>query len=154
VRATGSILESFVRRGRRAVLVVSSERRDVQHVHSTAADWRRALEVLAAAEATGGAPLAQLLAEHDSPAARAPELAVVTAQLEPALVDRLVQRALSRRSPSLVYIDAASFNGAARGPQPLLLRLHAAGVPVAVVRAGDDLQAALQGAPLAEAARA
>jgi uncharacterized protein (DUF58 family) len=154
VRAAGSILDSYVRRGRRAVLVVNSERRDVQQVHSAAADWRRALELLAAAEPTGRSTVSRLLAEHDGPAARALELAVVTARLEPELVDRLVQRALSRRKVSLVYIGAASFNGARRQAEPLLLRLQTAGVPVAIVRAGDDLGAALEGAPVAEAARA
>jgi uncharacterized protein (DUF58 family) len=154
VRAAGSILDSYVHRGRRAVLVVNSERRDVQQVHSAAADWRRALELLAAAEPTGRSTVARLLSEHDGPAARALELAVVTARLVPELVDRLVQRALSRRKVSLVYVDPASFNGARRRPEPLLLRLHTAGIPVAVVRAGDDLGAALEGAPVAEAARA
>ncbi len=154
VRAAGSILESYVRRGRRAVLVLNSERREVQHVHSAAADWRRALELLAAAEPTGSTSVTRLLAEHDGPAARALELAVVTARLEPGLVDRLVQRALSRRKVSVVYVDPASFNGAPRRPEPLLLRLHGAGIPVAVVRAGDDLASALEGMPLAEVARA
>jgi uncharacterized protein (DUF58 family) len=154
VRAAGSILDSYVHRGRRAVLVVNSERRDVQQVHSAAADWRRALELLAAAEPTGRSTVARLLAEHDGPAARALELAVVTARLEPELVDRRVQRALSRRKVSLVHIDAASFNGAPRRPEPLLLRLQTAGVPVASVRAGDDLGAALGAEPVAEAARA
>ena len=147
VRAAGSILESYVRRGRRAVLLVNSERRDVQQVHSPAADWRRALELLAAAEPTGDLPLARLLAEEDNPAARALELAVVTARLEPALVDRLIQRALSRRRVSLVYVDPASFGGAPGRREPLLLRFQNAGVPVAVVRAGDDLVASLGGTP-------
>ena len=154
VRAAGSILESYVRRGRRAVLVVNSERRDVQQVHSPAADWRRSLELLAAAEPTGRGSLGRLLAEHDGPAARALELAVVTARLEAGLVDRLVQRALSRRKVSLVYVDPASFNGTPRRPEPLLLRLGGAGIPVALVRAGDDLAHALEGSALAEAARA
>jgi uncharacterized protein (DUF58 family) len=152
VRAAGSILDSYVRRGRRAVLVVNSERRDVQQVHSAAADWRRALELLAAVEPTGNAPVARLLGEEHSAAARALELVVVTARLEPPLVDRLVQRVLSHRNVSLVYVDAASFNGIARRRDPLLLRLHAGGVPVAVVRAGDDLAAALGGTPAVEAA--
>jgi uncharacterized protein (DUF58 family) len=154
VRAAGSILESYVRRGRRAALVLNSERREVQQVHSPAADWRRALELLAAAEPTGRGSLGRLLAEHDGPAARALELAVVTARLEPGLVDRLVERALSRRKVSVVYVDPASFNGAPRRPDPLLLRLDSAGIPVAVVRAGDDLATALEGAGLAEAVRA
>jgi uncharacterized protein (DUF58 family) len=154
VRAAGSILESYVRRSRRAVLVVNSDRRDVQQVHSIAADWRRALELLAAAEPTGRSTVARLLAEQDGPAARALELAVVTARLESALADHLVQRAAAHRKVSLVYIDAASFNGGRRRPEPLLLRLHAAGIPVATVRAGDDLAVVLEGSLVAEVARA
>jgi uncharacterized protein (DUF58 family) len=154
VRAAGSIVEAYIRRGRRAVLVVNSERREVQHVHSPAADWRRALELLAAVEPTGQTPAAGLLAEDDGPAARALELVVVTARIEAALVDRLVQRALSRRRVSLVYVDPASFNGAKRAPQPALLRLQAAGIPVVVLRAGDELAARLEGEPVAEGVRA
>jgi uncharacterized protein (DUF58 family) len=154
VRAAGSILDAYVRRGRRGVLVLNSERREVQHVHSPAADWRRALELLAAVEATGDTPVARLLAEEDGPAARALELVVVTARIEPALVDRLIQRALSRRKVSVVFVDPASFAGAVSRPVPALLRLQAAGVPVAVVRAGDDLAACLSGEPATERARA
>jgi uncharacterized protein (DUF58 family) len=151
VRAAGSILDAYVRRGRRVVLVVNSEPRGVQQVHSAAADWRRALELLAAAEPTGRSPLGRVLREQHSPATRALELAVVTARLEPALVDILVQRALSRRSVSLVYVDPASFNGAGRRPEPLLLRVQRAGIPVAVVRDGDDLASCL-GAAIADVA--
>ncbi|MGZ8693388.1 MAG: DUF58 domain-containing protein [Gaiellaceae bacterium] len=154
VRAAGSILDAYVQRGRRGVLVLNSERREVQHVHSPAADWRRALELLAAVEATGDTPVARLLSEEDSPAARALELVVVTARLEPALVDRLIQRALSRRKVSVVFVDPASFNGAPRRPEPALLRLQAAGIAVAVFRAGDDLAACLSGEPATESARA
>ena len=132
----------------------NSEQREVQQVHSPAADWRRALELLAAVEATGNTPVARLLAEEDGPAARALELVVVTARLEPALVDRLIQRAFARRKVSVVFVDAASFNGAARRPRPALLRLQAAGIPVAVVRAGDDLGACLSGEPARESAHA
>ena len=154
VRAAGSILDAYIRRGRRAVIAVNSERREVQHVHSPAADWRRALELLAAVEPSGQMPAARLLAQEDGPAARALELAVVTARLDSALVDRLVQRALSRRKVSLVYVDPASFNGSARRPEPALLKLQAAGIAVAVVRAGDDLAACLEGEPVAEIAGA
>ena len=154
VRAAGSILEAYVRRGRRGVLVLNSKRREVQHVHSPAADWRRALELLAAVEATGDTPVARLLAEEDSPAARALELVVVTSRLEPALIDRLVQRALSRRKVSIVFVDPASFNGAPRRPEPALLRLQAAGIPLAVIRASDDLAAGLSGEPATASAHA
>jgi uncharacterized protein (DUF58 family) len=154
VRAAGSILESYVRRGRRAVLIVNSERHDTQQVHSIAADWRRALELLAAVEPNAHTPVATLLSEHDGPAARALELALVTARLEPPLVDRLVQRAVSRRKVSVVYVEPTSFNGATRRPEPLLLRLDAAGISVVTVRAGDDLGAVLEGPAFAEVAHA
>src|SRR5437667_1402162 len=68
VRAAGSLMDAYVRRGRRAVLVVNSRPREIQYVHAAAADWRRALEVLAAVEPTGDVPLARLLAEDDGPA--------------------------------------------------------------------------------------
>jgi uncharacterized protein (DUF58 family) len=145
VRAAGSLVDAYIRRGRRAVLVVNSRRREVQQVHSAAADWRRALELLAAVEPTGELPLARLLTEEDSPAVRALELVVVTARIEAPLIDQLIERALSRRKVSVVYVDPASFNGAARKPEPALLRLQAAGVALAVVRAGDDLASRLEG---------
>jgi uncharacterized protein (DUF58 family) len=154
VRAAGSILESYVRRGRRAVLVVNSDQGDVQQVHAAAGDWRRALELLAAVEPNGRSSVGRLLGQHDGPAARALELAVVTARLEPELVDRLVQSAASRRKVSLVHVDAGSFDRAQRRPEPLLLRLDSAGIPVVTIRAGDDLAALLEGSPTAEALRA
>ena len=86
--------------------------------------------------------------------ARSLDLVVVTSRLDPALVDRLCRRALARRGAALVYVEPASFTGAAARPDAGLLRLYAAGVPVAVVRRGADLAAALSAAPAAEAARA
>ncbi|HEX6699927.1 MAG TPA: DUF58 domain-containing protein [Gaiellaceae bacterium] len=153
VRAAGSILRAHVLRGRRSVLVVSSALAESRRIHSSDGDWRAALELLAAVEPTASVPLATLLAADESPAARALELTVVTARLSPELVDRLVRRSLGRRGAALIYVDAPSFarSGKAR-PEPTLLRLQAAGVPVAVLRRGDDLAAALGGALRAGAA--
>jgi uncharacterized protein (DUF58 family) len=153
VRAAGSILDAYVRRGRRAVLVVSCDRPESQRVHSPAADRGRALEMLAAVEPSGNAPANALLAEEASPAARALELVVVTSRVDRSLADRLVQRSLAHRKASLVYVDAPTFAGAAPTVQPALLRLQGSGVAVAVVRAGDDLAAALEGESFVEAAR-
>ena len=147
VRAAGSILRAYGLRGRRTVLVVNALEREARSVRGSDGDWRAALEVLAAVQPTGRTPLAALLAEDASPAARALELTVVTAELPPALVDRLIKRALGRRSTSLVYVEASSW-GRPREPrrEPGLLRVQAAGVPVAVVRRGDDLRVALSAA--------
>jgi uncharacterized protein (DUF58 family) len=153
VRAAGSILRAHVRRGRRSVLVVSSALEESRRIHSSDGDWRAALELLAAVEPTASVPLGTLLAADETAASRALELTVVTARLTPGLVERLVQRAVGRRGAAVVYVDAPSFGGATRRrPEPELLRLHAAGVSVAVVRRGDDLAAALGGSAFAGAA--
>jgi uncharacterized protein (DUF58 family) len=147
VRAAGSILQAHVRAGRRSVFIVNGARRAVQEVHTHGAEWRQALELLAAVEPDGAEPLANLLADESSPAARALELVVVTSTMTAPLADRLAQRARARRRVALVFVDPASF---ARPPktttEPLLLRLQAAGSPVAVLRAGADLAEVL-GAP-------
>ncbi|MDQ3876595.1 MAG: DUF58 domain-containing protein [Actinomycetota bacterium] len=151
VRAAASLLHAQARRGRRAVLLVNGMPEQLVRVHSLEGEWGGALETLAAAEPAGARSVAALLADEAGPAARARELALVTATLSAPLVDRLVQRAVARAGVSLVYVDAASFNGRARHGErpphaPLLLRLQSAGIPVAVLRRGDDL-AAILGAP-------
>jgi uncharacterized protein (DUF58 family) len=152
VRAAGSILMAHGRRGRRAVLVVNSPRKEQQRIHPGDSEGRQALELLAAVEPEPGPPLHALLTE-DGPAGRGLELAVVTATLAPRLVTRLVERTAGRKSISLVLVDAASFGElGTRSVYPGLLALQAAGVAVAVVRAGDDLAAALS-ARAVEAAR-
>ncbi len=150
VAAAGSILRTHAQRGRRAALVVNSAPRIYQPVHSYDGDWTRALEILAAVEPTGHIPLATMLADEAGAAARSLELTVVTATLEPRLVDRLLQRALSRHSATLVYVDAPSFAAtdmAALGPDVAaqILRLQRGGIPVAVVRRGDRLEDRLGG---------
>ena len=145
VRAAGSLLLAQARRGRRALLLVNGAHSTVQRVHSYETDWRQAYDLLAAAEADSHAPAAALLGDEMSSVARALELTVVTASLSPLLVDRLLRRTLGQRRAALVYVDPASFgpNGAHPAPQPALLRLQAGGVPVAVIRRGDDLRAKL-----------
>jgi uncharacterized protein (DUF58 family) len=154
VRVAGSILLAQVRRGRRCMLALNNGGRDTQSVSSDGPDWQRALELLAAAEPDAKSPAATLLRSPDAPASRSLELVVVTCRVEAALVDRLLERALTRRPVALVHVEAESFAGRPRRPAPDLLRLQAAGVPIAVVRRGDDLAAALRGANVPEAAHA
>jgi uncharacterized protein (DUF58 family) len=151
VRAAGSILQLYARRGRRASLVVTSTPSRRQRVRSHEGDWRLALELLAEAEPTGRETLATAVGEETQTS----DLAVVTARLDSALVATLQRLAPGRRL-TLVYVDAATFAPAARvAPrrEPLLLRLQAMGVAVAVVRRGDDLAAVL-GAAAPKAAHA
>jgi uncharacterized protein (DUF58 family) len=150
VRAAAAILRAHVRRGRSTVLIVSGAAREAQRVRSDDGEWRRALELLAAVEPGARAAAPALLGDEGGAASRALELAVVTARLSPELVERLAQRAASRRGVSVVYVDAASFaRSSARRREPGLLRLQALGVPVAVFRRGDDLATVL-GARTAE----
>jgi uncharacterized protein (DUF58 family) len=147
VRAAGSILKSHAARGRRAALLVNGLRPLYQRVHSFDGDWHRALEILAAVEPDGHASAANMLADEAGPAARAVELTVVTSSLAPRLVERLAHRALGNHAASVVYVDAASFAGGGPALPPAeaaqILRLERAGVPVLVLRRGDDLAARL-----------
>jgi uncharacterized protein (DUF58 family) len=154
VRVAGSLLLAQARRGRRAVLLVNGAHLTVQRVHSYETDWPQAFDLLAAAEGDGQAPAAALLGDDEGSVARALELTVVTASLSPLLVDRLLRRTLGRQRAALVFVDTASFgpNGQHPAPQPALLRLQAGGVPVAVIRRGDDLSAKLGGTSLQRAA--
>jgi uncharacterized protein (DUF58 family) len=152
VRAAGSIVKSHAGRGRRAALVVNGSRPVYQRVHSFDGDWHRALEILAAVEADGHTPVANMLADEAGPASRAVELTVVTSGLSPRLVERLAHRALAHQGASLVYVDPASFVG---GPPEVpaasdaqLLRLQRAGVPIIILRRGDDLAARLSAGEL------
>jgi uncharacterized protein (DUF58 family) len=154
VRVAGSILLAQVRRGRRCALVLNTSGQETQSVSSDGPEWHRALELLAAAEPDARGPAAMLLRSPDGPAARSLELVIVTSRVERSLVARLLERALTRRPVALVHVEAASFAGRPHRPDPELLRLQAAGVPIAVVRQGDDLAAALRGASAAEVARA
>jgi hypothetical protein len=139
VRAAGSVLLAHVRRGRRCALVVNSAARE-SHAVTSESDWRRVLEILAGAEPNARTPAFALLQADGGVAARSLEVVVVTAAVDVPLADRLVQRTLSRRGAAVVYVDAT------HEPAPQLLRLQAVGVPVAVVRPGGDLAAALSGA--------
>jgi len=154
VRAAGSILLAQLRRGRRCVLALNTAGRETQSLSSDGPDWQRVLELLAAAEPDASRPAAALLESGVSPVTRSLELVVVTSRIEPALVNRLLERALTRRAAALVHVDAGSFAGRPRRPEPALLRLQAAGVPISVVRRGDDLAVALAGVGAGEIAHA
>jgi uncharacterized protein (DUF58 family) len=156
VRAAGSLLKSHASRGRRAALIVNSASRLYQRVHSFDGDWLRAFELLAAVEPDGPMPVAAMLADEGGPTGRAIDLTVVTASLSPRLVDRLLQRMMSRHAATLVYVERASFGEAASvqldpAVAGQVLRLQRGGVPVAVLRRGDDLASILGAQPVGAA---
>jgi uncharacterized protein (DUF58 family) len=149
VRAAGSILRVYAARGRRATLVATGTVAVVDVC--SLSDFGEALDALAAVEPDAACPLARALGQGQAPAARAGELVVVTATLDPVSLGAVLESA-ARRLVSVVWVDAPSFAGRPTRALPGLLRLSAAGVPVAVVRRGDDLGAALDASRQAEVA--
>ena len=145
VRAAGSILRAHAAHNRRAVLAVNSAERPTVRVTSIDGGWLAALGILAEVEPNGTRPVVELLARESGPASRALVTVVVTARLSGPLATKLVQRALSGQAVSLVWVDSASFAERPTKVEPELLRLQAAGVPVAVVRRGDSLATVLGG---------
>ncbi|HEV2902822.1 MAG TPA: DUF58 domain-containing protein [Gaiellaceae bacterium] len=150
VRAAGSLLLAHARRGRNARLVVTSGMGDeAVSVRNYDRDWPRALEILAVADQNGGRPVESILTDQAGTATHARDLAVVTAALRPALVETMISRAAARQQVSVVLVDAASFAGrrrAAVGTDAAVLRLASAGIAVAILRRGDDLETVLGGA--------
>ena len=155
VRAAGSILQAYARRGRRALLVVNGAGVETHRVTSLGGDWQAAYDALAALEPAAAAPLSALLATEAGPVARAVELVAVTSSLPRSLVDALARRSSGGRRTTLVYVDAATFAGAGEGASRTdLLRLEAVGVAMTRVRRDDDLARVLGGAEDVAAARA
>jgi uncharacterized protein (DUF58 family) len=152
-RAAGSVLKLYAARGRRSTLVTTGTNAAVVEVCSLEGDFRAALETLAATEPDAPYALSRVLGNEQAPATRAGELVVVTATLEEAALHALLAAA-SRRLVSVVWVDAPSYAGRPTRALPGLLRLSSAGVPVAVVRRGDDLAAALDPARVQAVAHA
>jgi len=152
VRAAGSILQMYARRGRSAILVTTGSDRAVVSVRSAKPDFGAALTALAATDADARHGLARSLSMDHAPIARSGELVVVTAALEPVSVTSLLGIA-ARRFVSVVWVDAPSWAGRPTRATPGVLRLSANGIPVAVVRRGDDLAAALGAGRVEVAAR-
>ena len=140
VRAAGAFLRTVVARGRRAALVLGTQRMEMLRVTSLDGDWDAAFAALAGVEPDGDRPLERLL--EDPVVERAGELVLVAGSLGPRAVEQLLMTGGRRRS-SVVLVDAASYAGRPSGPHPQLLRLAAEGVPVAVIRRGDDLSSVL-----------
>ena len=116
----------------------------VLRVRNLGRDWELALDALAAAEPRSETSLRELLAPR-SVVGAVPDLVIVTGR--PGLVcDALVTRVAGGRSSALVAVDAPTYAG--RPParsSPVLLRLAAAGVTVAVLRRDTPIVEALGG---------
>jgi uncharacterized protein (DUF58 family) len=153
VRAAGSILRAHARRGRTATLVTTARAHTTVSVRSGEAGFDPVLAVLAAVEPDAPHALGRSLRAGDSVVTRGAEVVVVTAAPTAALTPALLRIAGHRRV-SVAWIDASSFAGRPTRVDPGLLRLAGSGIPVAVVRRGDDLAVALGASTTKELARA
>lgn len=151
VRAAAGLLRAHAARARSALLVLATVEPELHRIRSLGRDWESALDALAGAEPAPGARLSQLL----SPAGlvgRVPDVVVVTARPD-VVAAALVSRLADGHSAALVAVDAPTYAGrAAAQATPGLLRLAAAGAPIAVLRHGRPLIEALGGLRAGEAA--
>ena len=106
------------------------------------------LGALAAAKADAEHDLARFLERPPKAVDHAPEIVVVTAT-ESLSAARRILELTSRRAVAVVWVDAASYVGRPMRAVPAVLQLSAAGIPIAVVRHGEDLATALE-SPRAE----
>ena len=143
VRAAGSIVRAHVARGRRAVLATTGADAAITPASSLEGDFQAMLATLAAANADARHELARFLDRPPPTVTGAAELVVVTATLGPSAVRRLLGAA-GRRRVSVVWVDAPSYVGRPTRGATGVLHLSSAGIPVAVLRAGDDLASALE----------
>jgi uncharacterized protein (DUF58 family) len=150
VRAAGSLLRAYTTRNRSAALVTTGADATTVSVGPRSGDLEEAMSVLAAALPDAPHALARSLGGSTGPTAVAGELVVVTASLDPATVQRLLDVAV-RRLVSVVWIDAPSWNGRPTRTSTGALALSSSGIPLSVVRRGDELAVALQ-APVARGA--
>lgn len=147
-RVAASLLRAHLVDGTRCVLVTNGREPRVVSAFALDGAYIASLDALAAARPDAPNELVRLLADTRSPVARAGELVIVTARLSQLAVDGLLATA-GRRPVSVAWIDAPSFEGRPTRAHPSVLRLAAAGIPVAVIRSGDDLRTTLE-APLLE----
>jgi uncharacterized protein (DUF58 family) len=135
VRVAASLVHAQIVRGRRVGLVLAAERPLRLAVGSGGGALDDVLDALAGASAAVGSCTAALL-RSGSRETRDGSLVLVTTRPAAAFADAL----LLRGAAAVVSVDAPTYAGApVSGVDPALLRLAAHGVPVAVVRCGDEL---------------
>ncbi|MDX6569038.1 MAG: hypothetical protein QOH15_1616 [Gaiellales bacterium] len=132
VQAAGSLALHASRCG----IAVSFESHGRHELRVVVAGGTRAalLDALCTVEADGRSPLAAQLARAD-----AGRLCVVTSDLSPGAVDRLLRLRARRRAVAVVAIDAGSWEGRSGSLEASVSTLARAGVEIVVVGRGDDL---------------
>ncbi|MFO7742121.1 MAG: DUF58 domain-containing protein [Anaerolineae bacterium] len=146
VSIAASLARHFIRRDRAVGLAFCQDASrgvpDVMPPDRGGRQLGKILEALAPVQARGGLPISALATAHAQHVPRGSTLIIITPSAESKvalMADLLAQRGLR---PVLVLLDAASFGGLG-GTKDLADAVAAMGVPVRVVRRGDDLVSAL-----------
>lgn len=146
VRAAGAVARAHAVRGRRVTLVLGGAAPATVRIEAFDRDWSWALDALAGVQPTEAIGLAHVLAASVELVGRGSELVLVTCRSAEDAGVSLRSLAAHGRRVGLVAIDGGSYAG--RDPKrssPGLLQLAASGIPVAIIRRGDDLVATLGG---------
>jgi uncharacterized protein (DUF58 family) len=162
VRAAASLLARMVDSGHRCSLVMHGARRVRLRIQVGGAEWSTVMASLAAVRADADRPLESMLREvvSASGAADAVDAArvfVVTGVMSGPLAERLIALRSARRDVAVVWVEAPSFAGVQTVPGPATgasLRLARAGIPVAILRAGDSVSEVLSARHLEAASHA
>jgi uncharacterized protein (DUF58 family) len=142
VRAAAGLVRAHARRSRGALLVIGTPAPEVHRVRTLGREWEAALDALAAAEGVDGTPLLSLVTPRGALGTIA-ELVVISPRPE-VVADALAARASGGRRTAFVAVDAPTYADRAGGQSSTaLLRLAAAGIPVAVLRHGIPVEEAL-----------
>jgi len=142
VSAAASIAQYFLRRGRGVGLVAYGQRREVLQADRGERQLTKVLEILAMLRAEGHIPFSEVLRTEAARLRRGTTLVAISPSVrsEWMLMARHAQRTGLR--VVAVVVDAASFGGPPGAPE-IAEQFAAVGIPVRLVREGDDLGAAL-----------
>lgn len=143
VRAAGAVALAHVRQRRDVLLIGTASTTGPARIQGSQRDWERALDYLAEVMPEACAGVGRFLGDRANPVSGSRDLVVVTGRPERA-VEALLEARRQGRAVSLVAIAAETFVGRPRDrASASLLRVAAAGIPVAVVTADSALEDAL-----------
>jgi len=138
VSAAASIAQYFLRRGRGVGLVAYGQKREVLQADRGERQLTKVLEILAMLRAEGRIPFSEVLRTEAARLTRGTTLVAISPSVssEWMLMARHAQRTGLR--VVAVVVDAASFGGPPGAPE-IAEQFAAVGIPVRIVREGDDL---------------
>jgi uncharacterized protein (DUF58 family) len=142
VSIAASLARNFLRRSRAVGLVAAGQHVTLLSPDRGGRQLGKILEALALLKAVGVIPLRGLVETQVKHMTRGSTVILITpsVQLQIAIiVDYLVQRGMR---PIIVLLDAESFGGL-YGSDDLAFKVRSLGVPVRIVRNGDDLSTSL-----------